>query len=66
MKGVCKALNLIKTIFEALTRETGTYIGLYALLLAGSNYLAPVFAGFINDGQGWKWVLVGHSQHVRN
>ena len=38
----------------------GAYIGLYALLLAGSNYLAPVFAGFINDGQGWEWVLVGH------
>ncbi|KAF2488544.1 MFS general substrate transporter [Lophium mytilinum] len=39
------------------THERGTYIGLYALLLAGSNFLAPVFAGFINDGQGWEWVL---------
>ncbi|KAG9675500.1 MFS general substrate transporter, partial [Aureobasidium melanogenum] len=37
--------------------ERGTYLGLYALLLAGSNYLAPVLAGFIADGQGWKWVL---------
>ncbi|KAK3647789.1 hypothetical protein LTR56_000686 [Elasticomyces elasticus] len=37
--------------------ERGTYIALYALLLAGSNFLAPVFAGFIADGQGWKWVL---------
>lgn len=37
--------------------ERGKYIGLYALLLAGSNFLAPVFAGFIADGQGWKWVL---------
>lgn len=28
-------------------------------MLAGSSFLAPVFAGFINDGQGWQWVLVG-------
>ncbi|KAK4542452.1 hypothetical protein LTR36_006704 [Oleoguttula mirabilis] len=37
--------------------ERGTYIALYALLLAGSNFFAPVIAGFIADGQGWKWVL---------
>lgn len=37
--------------------ERGKYIGLYALLLAGSNFLAPVLAGFIADGQGWEWVL---------
>ncbi|KAK1002199.1 hypothetical protein LTR54_008211 [Friedmanniomyces endolithicus] len=37
--------------------ERGAYIALYALLLAGSNFVAPVFAGFIADGQGWKWVL---------
>jgi MFS family permease len=34
------------------THERGTYMGLYAFMLAGSNFLAPVFAGFINDGQG--------------
>lgn len=32
-------------------------MALYALFLAGSNFLAPILAGFINDGQGWKWVL---------
>ncbi|KAI5207719.1 MFS general substrate transporter [Aureobasidium subglaciale] len=37
--------------------ERGKYLGLYALLLAGSNFLAPVLAGFIADGQGWRWVL---------
>ncbi|KAK7510693.1 serine/threonine kinase 16 [Phyllosticta citriasiana] len=37
--------------------ERGRYFGLYALLLAGGNYLAPVFGGFINDGQGWQWTL---------
>ena len=40
------------------THERGTYLAIYALFLAGSNFLAPVFAGFINDGQGWRWVLV--------
>ncbi|KAJ9323597.1 hypothetical protein DTO027B5_4538 [Paecilomyces variotii] len=39
------------------THERGAYIGLYAFMLAGSNFLAPVLAGFINDGQDWKWVL---------
>ncbi|KAF4434491.1 transporter HOL1 [Fusarium acutatum] len=37
--------------------ERGTYIGYYALFLAGSNFVAPVISGFINDGQGWEWVL---------
>ncbi len=32
-------------------------MALYALFLAGSNFFAPIIAGFINDGQGWKWVL---------
>lgn len=31
---------------------------MYGFSLAGSNFLAPVLAGFINDGQGWQWVLV--------
>ncbi|KAM5354916.1 hypothetical protein ACJ41O_001562 [Fusarium nematophilum] len=39
------------------THERGTYVGLYALFLVGSNFLAPVISGFINDGQGWQWVL---------
>lgn len=39
------------------THETGTYIAIYGFFLVGSNFLAPVFAGFINEGQGWKWVL---------
>lgn len=35
-------------------------MGVYALFLTGSNFVAPLIAGFINDGQGWKWVLVSH------
>ncbi|KAF1982337.1 serine/threonine kinase 16 [Aulographum hederae CBS 113979] len=37
--------------------ERGTYIALYALVLAGSNYFAPIISGFIADGMGWQWVL---------
>ena len=37
--------------------ERGFYIALYGLLLAGSNFFAPIIAGFITDGQGWEWVL---------
>ncbi|RDW68190.1 MFS general substrate transporter-1 [Coleophoma crateriformis] len=37
--------------------ERGTYMGIYAFLLFGSNFLAPFFAGFINDGVGWRWVM---------
>jgi hypothetical protein len=32
--------------------QRGTYMGLYALFLAGSNYFAPVICGFIADNQG--------------
>ncbi|ETI20591.1 hypothetical protein G647_08629 [Cladophialophora carrionii CBS 160.54] len=37
--------------------QRGTYMGLYAFFLAGSNYFAPVICGFIADRQGWKWVF---------
>lgn len=40
------------------THERGRYISLYGLLLAGSNFFAPIIGGFIADGMGWKWVLV--------
>ncbi|KAE9994624.1 hypothetical protein EG327_006767 [Venturia inaequalis] len=38
------------------SHERGTYMAVYALMLAGSNFFAPIIAGFINDGQGWRWV----------
>ncbi|GFF73772.1 hypothetical protein IFM60648_04022 [Aspergillus lentulus] len=39
------------------THERGTYMGLYAFFLAGSNYFAPVICGFIAQYQGWQWVF---------
>lgn len=37
--------------------ERGTYMAIYTYALFGSNFLAPLFAGFINDGVGWEWVM---------
>lgn len=43
--------------------ERATYMGIYACSLYGSNYLAPLVAGFINENTahlsvgGWRWVL---------
>ncbi|CDK25215.1 unnamed protein product [Kuraishia capsulata CBS 1993] len=37
--------------------ERGTWMSVYALALFASNYMAPMVAGFISDGQGWKWVI---------
>lgn len=31
--------------------------GLYALMLIGSNFAAPIICGFIEDGAGWQWVF---------
>lgn len=45
------------SLCRSFQHERGTYIGLYGLLLAGSNFFAPIIAGFITDGQGWRWVL---------
>lgn len=37
--------------------ERGRWMNLYALALVTSNYIAPLVAGFIADGQGWEWVI---------
>jgi MFS family permease len=37
--------------------QRGTFMALYAFALVGSNFLAPIMCGWINDGQGYKWVF---------
>ncbi|KAF4466160.1 serine threonine kinase 16 [Fusarium albosuccineum] len=39
------------------THERGTYMGIYAFALAGSNYFTPIICGFIAEYQGWQWVF---------
>jgi len=36
--------------------ERGSYIGIYSLVLSGSNFVAPLIAGFMNQSVGWRWV----------
>ncbi|UNI22260.1 Non-specific serine/threonine protein kinase [Purpureocillium takamizusanense] len=37
------------------THERGAFMGWYSWALASSNYVAPIIAGFINDGLGYQW-----------
>ncbi|KAF2844716.1 MFS transporter-like protein [Plenodomus tracheiphilus IPT5] len=52
-----EALPEISVTDVYFTHQRGSYMGLYALSLAGSNYFAPIICGFIADGQGWQWVF---------
>ncbi|OJJ46246.1 hypothetical protein ASPZODRAFT_152435 [Penicilliopsis zonata CBS 506.65] len=52
-----EALPEISVTDVYFTHERGTYMGLYALFLAGSNYFAPVICGFIAQYQSWEWVF---------
>lgn len=52
-----EALPEISVTDIYFTHERGTYMGIYAFTLAGSNYFAPVICGFIAEYQGWRWVF---------
>ncbi|KAJ5528039.1 hypothetical protein N7513_012198 [Penicillium frequentans] len=52
-----EALPEITVTDVYFTHERGTYMGLYAFFLAGSNYFAPVICGFIAQYQSWQWVF---------
>ncbi|KAM0350573.1 hypothetical protein ACHAPU_003057 [Fusarium lateritium] len=52
-----EALPEISVTDIYFTHQRGTYMGVYALALAGSNYFAPVISGFIAEYQGWQWVF---------
>ncbi|EYE95984.1 putative MFS transporter [Aspergillus ruber CBS 135680] len=52
-----EALPEVSVTDVYFTHERGTYMGLYACFLAGSNYVAPVICGFISEYHGWKWVF---------
>lgn len=56
-----EAIPQISVTDVYFTHERGTYMGLYAFFLAGSNYFAPVICGFIAQYQGWQWVFYWQS-----
>ncbi|RMX88830.1 hypothetical protein D0869_01322 [Hortaea werneckii] len=45
----------VSNVFFA--HERGTFMGVYAFVLAGSNFFAPIICGFINDTLGYQWVF---------
>ncbi len=53
-----ESLGEISVADVYFSHQRGTYMAVYAFTLYTSGFLAPVFAGFINDGQGWEWVQV--------
>ncbi|KIX10420.1 uncharacterized protein Z518_01502 [Rhinocladiella mackenziei CBS 650.93] len=52
-----EALPEISVTDIYFTHQRGTWMGVYAFTLAGSNYFAPVICGFIAEYQGWRWVF---------
>ena len=52
-----EALPEISVADVFFAHERGTYMGVYAFVLAGSNFFAPIICGFINEYQGWRWVF---------
>jgi MFS family permease len=46
------------TIFDLyFAHNRGTYMALYVSVLFGSNFLAPLVAGWFNDAYGWRWTM---------
>ncbi|PNS17215.1 hypothetical protein CAC42_7269 [Sphaceloma murrayae] len=46
------------TVFDVFfAHNRGTYMGLYVFILFGSNFLAPLVAGWFNDAYGWRWTM---------
>ncbi|RDL39322.1 Uncharacterized protein BP5553_03662 [Venustampulla echinocandica] len=46
------------TVFDLFfAHNRGTYMGLYVFILFGSNFTAPLFAGWFNDAYGWRWTM---------
>jgi len=52
-----EALPEISVADVFFAHERGTYMGVYAFVLAGSNFFAPIICGFINDRMGYRWVF---------
>ncbi|KAI1842636.1 hypothetical protein JX265_012629 [Neoarthrinium moseri] len=47
------------TVFDVFfAHNRGTYMGLYVFVLFGSNFLAPLVAGWFNDAYGWRWTML--------
>lgn len=53
IESLCE-ITITDIFFE---HERATWLGMYGLSLVTSNFLAPVIAGLITQGVGYKWVF---------
>lgn len=42
---------------ESQAHERGTWMSTYVLVLFGSNFIAPLIAGWFDDAFGWRWTM---------
>jgi len=46
------------TVFDLFfAHERGTFMSLYVFTIFGSNFLAPILAGWFADAYGWRWTM---------
>nr|QFR37161.1 MFS transporter [Cyberlindnera americana] len=53
IESLCE-ISVSDVFFE---HERARGMGIYAVALLTSNYVAPLVAGFITNGIGWRWVM---------
>lgn len=46
------------------SHERGTYLAAYSFTLYTAGFIAPILAGYITDGMGWRWVQVNQALGV--
>ncbi|KAI5294917.1 hypothetical protein KEM52_002866 [Ascosphaera acerosa] len=51
----CLPQITVSDIFFA--HERGTFMAAYVFILYGSNFVAPLIAGWFNNAYGWHWTL---------
>ncbi|CAH0024518.1 unnamed protein product [Clonostachys rhizophaga] len=53
--GPLECLGEISIADVFCAHERGKFLAIYAFVLFAAGFLAPILAGFINDGMGWRW-----------
>lgn len=56
--GPLECLGEISIADVFCAHERGKFMAIYAFVLFAAGFLAPILAGFINDGMGWRWAQV--------
>ncbi|USW54196.1 Putative major facilitator superfamily, MFS transporter superfamily [Septoria linicola] len=57
---VCAPIEALPEISIAdvfFAHDRGTWMATYVMVLFGSNFIAPLIAGWMSDGVGWRWTM---------